>query len=214
MTLTDGQQIISGSWDNTTCQWDLKAGKEIEGVQDVCKEKVWAVAVSQDGRWVVTGGGNWNCKAELKVCEVETGIVKAFEGHSYEIYCIDISADSTLLASGSQDEMTWICNLETSKLVAGPFKCISLVGVVQFSSDSKKVAVKLDWGTCPGSFPATASSVEGGLRGRGVRNHAQKFKPSITLFPSHSQQQLEHNTCKYCQPQWLEQWQMKSIGVE
>jgi WD40 repeat protein len=139
----DGQRMISGSWDKTSRQWDLKAGKEIEGARDVCEGDVWAVAVSQDGRWVVTGGGG-----ELKAYEVETGIVNIFEGHSQDILCVDISADSTLLASGSYDETTRIWNLETGKLVAGPFKSIGSVGAVRFSLDSRKLAVKLYWGTC------------------------------------------------------------------
>ncbi|KAG2069006.1 hypothetical protein BDR04DRAFT_730504 [Suillus decipiens] len=46
----DGQRIISGSDDKTSRQWDLKAGKEIEGARDVCEGEVWAVAVSRDGR--------------------------------------------------------------------------------------------------------------------------------------------------------------------
>jgi WD40 repeat protein len=141
--------MISGSDDQTTRQWDLKAGKEIEGARDVCEGVVFAVAVSQDGRWVVTGGGHLSSgPGELKVCEVETGIVKTLEGHSLAIFYIDICADSTLLASGSFDETMRIWNLETGKLVAGPFKSIGSVGVVRFSLDSKKVAVELDWGTC------------------------------------------------------------------
>ncbi|KAG2335820.1 WD40 repeat-like protein, partial [Suillus weaverae] len=141
----DDQRMISVSEDGTTRQWDLKAGKEIEDAREVCEGRVWAVAVSRDGRWVVTGGG-WN--GELKACEVETGIVKTFKGHSREIFCIDISADNTLLASGSWDETARIWNLETGKLVAGPFKSVGWVGAVRFSPDSKKLAVQLDWGTC------------------------------------------------------------------
>ncbi|KAG2336706.1 WD40 repeat-like protein [Suillus weaverae] len=114
----DGQRMISRSSDKTTRQWDLKAGKEIEEAWGVCEKEVYVVA--------------------LKACEVETGIVKTFEGHSSCIYCIDISAGNTLLASGSYDGTVWIWNLETGKLVAGPFKSI----------DSKKLAVKLDVGTC------------------------------------------------------------------
>ncbi|KAG2336713.1 WD40 repeat-like protein [Suillus weaverae] len=141
----DGQRMISRSEDKTTRQWDLKAGKEIEEARDACEGMVSAVAVSRDGRWVVTGGG-WN--GELKTCEVETGIVKTFKGHSREIICVDISADNTLLASGSLDRTARIWNLETGKLVAGPFKSGSYVGAVRFSPDSKKLAVRLHFGTC------------------------------------------------------------------
>lgn len=52
----DGQRMISGSDDRTARQWDLKSGKEIKEVRGVCKGRVYTVAVSRDGRWVVIGG--------------------------------------------------------------------------------------------------------------------------------------------------------------
>jgi hypothetical protein len=61
----------SGSWVTTTRKWDLKAGKEIEEARDVCEDKVYAVAVSRDSRWIVTAGGDGD-RGELKACEVET----------------------------------------------------------------------------------------------------------------------------------------------
>lgn len=105
------------------------------------------MAVSRDSRWVVTGGGDPEF-GELKVCEVETGIVKEFEGHSAEINCIDISADSTLLASGSRDETARIWNLETGELMAGPFESGDYVGAVRISTDSKKLSINSTCGTC------------------------------------------------------------------
>ncbi|KAG1845604.1 hypothetical protein C8R48DRAFT_779843 [Suillus tomentosus] len=78
----DGKRMISGSGDKTTRQWDLEAGKEIEDAQDVCEQEVYAVGVSRNGRWVVSAGGYFNI-GELK-----------------RINFIDISGDSTLLASG------------------------------------------------------------------------------------------------------------------
>ncbi|KAG2738894.1 WD40 repeat-like protein [Suillus brevipes Sb2] len=140
----DGQRMISGSDDTTTRQWDLKEGKETEEGRDVYKVGVWAVAVSGDSRWVVTSGVVGD-RAELKVCEVETGIVKKLQGHSRMISYFDISVDNTLLASGSDDSTARIWNLETGKLVAGPFESAHWVGAVRFSTDSKKLAVEL-WG--------------------------------------------------------------------
>jgi WD40 repeat protein len=136
----DGQRMISGSLDKTTRQWDLKAGKEIEEARGVCEGSVCAVAVSRNGRWVATSGDGE--RGELKACEVETGIVKTFKGHSNWITCIDISADNTRLASGSDNKTARIWNMDTGKLVAGPFKSEDPVGAVRFSPDSKKLAVK------------------------------------------------------------------------
>ncbi|KAG2055093.1 WD40 repeat-like protein [Suillus hirtellus] len=136
----DGQQMISGSDDKTVRQWDLKAGKEIKEARGVCEGRVWAVAVSRDGRWNVTGGGDWK-SAQLKACEIETGIVKTFEGHSERINCVDISMDNALLASGSEDKTTRIWNLETGKLVAGPFESVIWVAAIRLSTNSKRLAV-------------------------------------------------------------------------
>ncbi|KAG1821532.1 WD40-repeat-containing domain protein [Suillus subaureus] len=137
----DGQRMISGSYDKTARQWNLKAGREIEEARDVCKKKVLAVVVSRDGRWVITGGGDYN-SAELKACEIETGIVKQLQGHSRMITCIDISVDNMLLASGARDFTVRIWNLDTGKLMTGPFKSIGYMAAVRFSLGSKKLAVK------------------------------------------------------------------------
>lgn len=127
--------MVSGSIDNTTRRWDLETGKEIEKVRDHCKERVRAVEVSRDGRWVVTAAG-----MELRVCEVQTGTVRTFEVHSY-VTCIDISGDGILLA-GSENRRVKIWNLETGKFMPASFECIECVDAVRFSHDSKKLAVK------------------------------------------------------------------------
>lgn len=139
--------MISGSWDKSALQWDLQTGKEIQEARNICERGIWTVAVSRDGRWAITGGGGLG-HGELKVIEVETGIVKQFEGHSRGISSIDISADSNFLASGSWDRTTRIWNLGTGELVAGPFESIDWVGAVRFSPDSKKLAVKSEAGKC------------------------------------------------------------------
>ncbi|KAG2111093.1 hypothetical protein DEU56DRAFT_936215 [Suillus clintonianus] len=147
----DGQRMISGSWDKTARRWDLKAGKEIKEVRSVCEGEICAVAVSRDSRWVITASGNVDrSTSELKVYDVETGIVKTltFEGRLAGISCIDISANSTWLASGSEDWAARIWSLDTGKLVAGPFKSVDYVGAVGFSTDSKKLAIKSDTGMC------------------------------------------------------------------
>ena len=106
----DGQKIISGSTDKTTRLWDLQAGKEIEQARVVGEQEVDAVAVSSDGRWVVTAGGMMH---KVKVNEVKT--VKTLDGHSRGTTCIDISMDSKLLASGSWEAWTpansWLAHL-------------------------------------------------------------------------------------------------------
>jgi len=146
------EQMISGSGDKTARRWDLKTGKEINEARVVCEKEVSAVAVSRDGRWIVTAGGNRlpsnPADGELKAWEIKTGIMKSFEGHSPTVTCIDVSADSKLLASGSADDTIRIWDLDTGKLVAGPFQTAQWVGSIRFSQHSMKLAVNSLTGKC------------------------------------------------------------------
>ncbi|KAG1726813.1 uncharacterized protein EDB91DRAFT_55967 [Suillus paluster] len=146
----DGKQMISGGLDKTIRRWDLWEGKEIVEVRDVCEQSIDMLEVSRDDRWVVTVGGDNDTEGrKVKVCDVETGVVRIFQSDSKSrsISFIHISPDSTLLAGGSTDHKwnggstTQIWSLDTGKLVAGPFKMDYLQGRVRFSRDSKKLAV-------------------------------------------------------------------------
>ncbi|KAG2073610.1 WD40 repeat-like protein [Suillus decipiens] len=142
----NGKQMISASGDKTIRQWDLREGKEIEKAREVCKNHVEVMEVSRDGRWIATVDG-----LELKVSEVETGIVRIFyEDTSRWIQHINISADSTLLACvlssfNANDSTVQIWSLNTGQLVAGPFKFVddSLSTTLRLSEDSlsRKLAV-------------------------------------------------------------------------
>jgi hypothetical protein len=47
------------------------------------------VTVSREGRWAVTAAGKYDHK-KLGACEIETGIVKSFEGYARYFTCNDI----------------------------------------------------------------------------------------------------------------------------
>jgi WD40 repeat protein len=145
----DGKKMFSGCRDGTSRRWDLETGKEIEEAQDVCEQDIWAVAVSRDGRWVVSSIAKdplGDHPGEIKACDVETGVVKTFKGHSLprhgNMMCIDISADNKLLASGAGDGFR-IWSLDTGKPLTGPseLKKYHSINGVQFSQDSTKLAV-------------------------------------------------------------------------
>ncbi|KAG2339323.1 prolyl oligopeptidase, partial [Suillus weaverae] len=111
----------------------------------------WIRSISYfpDGQRMISGSEDkttqqWDLEAGKEIEEAWD----VCEGRVYAIYCIDISADNTLLVSGSFDETARIWNLDTGKLMAGPFKGVGWVCAVRFSPDSKKLAVRLDLGTC------------------------------------------------------------------
>ncbi|KAG2132900.1 uncharacterized protein EDB93DRAFT_890657 [Suillus bovinus] len=134
--------MISASDDKTIRRWDLREGKEIEKAREVCEYGLSAVRVSRDGRWVVTAGTK-----ELKVSEVETGIVRTFHedtGAKFGPTHIQISADSTLLLAGRLYNGTVrIWRLDTGELLqlAGPFETGDDNSRLRFLQDSRKLAV-------------------------------------------------------------------------
>jgi WD40 repeat protein len=143
--------MFSGSRDGTSLQWNLETGKEIEQARDACEQDISAVAVSRDGRWVVTcisEDRSGDHPGEIKARDVKTAVVKTFKGYSLPSQgigmCIDISVDNKLLASGAGDGF-WIWSLDTGKLLAGPseFKTPTYhhVSAIRFSQDSTKLAV-------------------------------------------------------------------------
>jgi WD40 repeat protein len=166
----DGKQMVSGSGDKTIRLWDLEAGKEIEEARIVREQKVQAVAVSRDGHWVITAGGDFfrDGPGELKAYEVGTRMIKTFNGHSQHIWCIDISLDSKQLASGSLDGTARIWNLDTGELVAGPFENVDWAGAVRFSQDLKKLAVRSFWGNCLEVWDIQAQKLDGRVEKSGT----------------------------------------------
>jgi WD40 repeat protein len=143
----DNEQMVSaGSSDWTARRWNLQTGKEIKNARKFLGLHVNAVAVSRDGRWVIISSGDLSSRGPgtLNAREDATGAVKTFNSDSRAITCIDISVDNTLLAGGTTVQGTMIWDIDTGKLVAGPFKngSYSSVRAVRFSQDSRKLAVK------------------------------------------------------------------------
>jgi WD40 repeat protein len=139
----DGKQMISGSRDKTIRRWDLREGKEIKEAREVCDNyDIGAAVVSRDGQWVATAH-DWR----IKICNVETGNVKAQSRGGCWISCMDFSPDGTLIAAGSELGRVWVWSLDTVKIVAGPLECSDdYVGALRFSEDSRKLAVISRWG--------------------------------------------------------------------
>ncbi|KAK7680213.1 hypothetical protein QCA50_016722 [Cerrena zonata] len=125
----DGAGLVSGSLDKTLKYWDLRPilsgrsgagpsgavakaganGKEAGGGEkgSLCtmnfvghKDYVLSVAVSHDGRWVVSGSKDrgvqfWDAKSAMVQCMLQ--------GHKNSVISIDLSPAGSILATGSGD---------------------------------------------------------------------------------------------------------------
>jgi WD40 repeat protein len=115
----DRRRMVTSSWDKTLRLWDLEGGvvlKIMEGHRFVVRR----VAVSKDGKFIASGddGGEliaWNRDGK--------SLTQPIKVHSREIWWLDFSPDSTLLASGSLDNTAELWNTKTWQVQGDPINC-------------------------------------------------------------------------------------------
>jgi WD40 repeat protein len=96
---TDGERIVTGSWDGTARVWDARTGQPLRELKGHT-ESVTSVAISTDGERIVTGSGD--CSA--KVWDARTGQpLWQLKGHSSRVSSVAISTDGERIITGSWD---------------------------------------------------------------------------------------------------------------
>ncbi|KAH0825676.1 WD40-repeat-containing domain protein, partial [Lanmaoa asiatica] len=116
-------------------RWRMEDGKEV-GIPMDAGDPIWNIAVSLDGKWVVSGTMNgkvtvWNAKSHEKATE--------FKGHSDRVFA-DVSPDGTIFATGSHDKTAGVWSLSTGQRLLGPWKHEDRVVTVKFSPDGRLIA--------------------------------------------------------------------------
>ncbi len=99
-------------------------------------DTVWAVAVSRDGRTLVSGSAD----KTIKVWNLKTGQLRqTLSGHSDIVRSVTIGPDGQTLASGSGDRTLKIWNLQTGKLLGTLNGHVGPVWSVAISRDGRTV---------------------------------------------------------------------------
>ena len=118
--LVDGKHIVSGDREGKIRRWRVEDGMEVGTSMDT-ESIVYSIAVSRDGKWIV--GGIWQ---SVQVWSAESGKkVSEFRGHSHWVCAVDVSPDSTKVASGSYDNTVRVWSLSTGKRLLGPWEHVS-----------------------------------------------------------------------------------------
>ena len=104
---------------NTLAPWVLERRLGTVDSTQAFVDRVSALDFSPDGRLLATGGGTASRSGELKLWEVETGIlVRAIaEPHSDAVLCLQFSPDGKQVASGAADRFIKVFDVETGALV-------------------------------------------------------------------------------------------------
>ena len=104
---------------NTLAPWVLERRLGTVDSTQAFVDRVSALDFSPDGRLLATGGGTASRSGELKLWDVETGIlVRAIaEPHSDAVLCLQFSPDGKQVASGAADRFMKVFDVETGTFV-------------------------------------------------------------------------------------------------
>ncbi|KAI6042189.1 hypothetical protein EDC04DRAFT_1023591 [Pisolithus marmoratus] len=134
VTCPDESQVIGGYCSGGIHRWQIEDGQQ-HGPTMQASERINDIAVSQDGRWIVSGDHAkvvivWNAVTHEKVLE--------FTEHRGTVMAVDISSDCTRIAT--VDHFTaQIVSITTGIRLLPPIPHNCVVGV-KFSPDSSRFA--------------------------------------------------------------------------
>lgn len=120
-------------------RWRVEDGMEVGTPMDVGND-VFVIAVSRDGKWVVSGTENgtvtvWNAESHKKMTTFTST-----DGRNDSVWEIDVSPDGTRVATGWMCSTICVRSLSTGQLLLGPLKHNWCVGAVKFSPDGRFIA--------------------------------------------------------------------------
>ena len=136
MFAEDGKQILSGGAEGTLRRWEVDGGHKVGEPIRVERGHIYAVALSPDRRWLVSGMTRyvmvWNAQTHEKVHDI----------HAHDtstVFSVDISPDSTKFATGACDKFVFIWSMTTGE------KLVSLqeddfVVAMRFSPTGERIA--------------------------------------------------------------------------
>jgi cytidylate kinase len=131
----DGQQIVSGSADNTARVWNAQTGGQL-AVLEGHSDAVLSASFSPDGQQIVSGSrDNTIC-----VWNAQTGDQLAvLEGHRSPVTSVSFSPDVQQIVSGYSDKTVRVWNAQTGNQLAVLEGHSKIVNSALFSPDGQQI---------------------------------------------------------------------------
>jgi WD40 repeat protein len=141
----DGQQIFSGSFDQTAKIWDLASGRELFALTSGGKTGLnGPVSFSRDGKRVVTGDE----EGRVRIWDVASGRqLGSFRAHSAATASVAFSPDGTLVVTGGNDNTAKLWKATRGRHLRTFKGHTALVSFVAFSPDGLRIVTCSEDGT-------------------------------------------------------------------
>lgn len=115
-----GQRMMTCSRDDSLRVWNLKSGKQIGDDWRDGDSGVWAIALSPDGKKVVSSGG-FDCAVRL--WDIDTGnVIAKWTGHMRPVWSVCWSRDGRRVVSASIDGIARQWDVKKGKTILAPIK--------------------------------------------------------------------------------------------
>lgn len=116
----DGKYLVSAGEDKVIRVWDWQAGKTVRTIRGQVGQgpegKIFAMALSPDGRWLAVGG--WTGGNEIRLYDFASGRLHALlKGHGDVVNALTFSFESKKLISGSADRTAIIWDVGSAKVL-------------------------------------------------------------------------------------------------
>ncbi|KAF8835851.1 WD40 repeat-like protein [Paxillus ammoniavirescens] len=134
--LPHGGRLVSCSSDGTVRIWDVENGEQ-EGISMTHDGWIWGLAVTRDGKRILSGGQD----EVLRVWDVETHQAIVEWRHEAAIFCVAVSPDDQLLASGDRQGRIVIRETDENGQIKHAIETVpGDVNSICFSPDGTKLA--------------------------------------------------------------------------
>ena len=133
----DAKHVVCNDLEGKIRRWRVEDGMKVVGTP-MAGSYGCNIAVSRDGKWIVGGA---ETRTSVQVWNAENGKeVIEFKAHSDPVQAVDVSPDSTRIASGSEGGTACVWSLSTGKRLLGPWEHDDDVFAVKFSPDGRFIA--------------------------------------------------------------------------
>ncbi len=130
---SDGNSMLTGSWDNTARLWDARGAVMITFTGHT--EPVLAVAFAPGDQFVVTASRD----NSAKIWDIQGNLLHSLEGHFTDVTAVAISPNAATIATGSWDGEIRLWGAAGKELARFPKLHTDYISSLAFSSDGREL---------------------------------------------------------------------------